>query len=66
VDLYLHAPYLLMLYRWKTSHLHNTEIFHTEFRSAGRERAVFSDEAESCVVGSRASGITSSTNEVLL
>ena len=46
--------------------LHNTKIFYTEFCGAGRERVVFSDEAESCIVGSRVSGKTSPTSEVLL
>jgi len=50
----------------ETLHLHNTGIFHTEFHSAERERVVFSDEAESCTVGSRASDFTSPTREVLL
>jgi len=31
-----------------------------------REKVVFSDEAESCIVGSIASGVTSCTREVLL
>jgi hypothetical protein len=32
----------------------------------GRERVVFSDEAESLIVGSRTFGITSPTSDVLL
>jgi len=31
-----------------------------------RERVVFSDEAECCIVGSIATGVTSPTREVLL
>ena len=50
----------------KTLHLHNTKIFYTGFCGVGRQRFVFSDEAERCIVGSRASGITSLTSEVLL
>ena len=65
MDPYLHSPYLLMLYSRKTLHLQNKNIFHTEFHSVGRERVVFSDEAESCIVGSRVSGITSPTSEAL-
>ena len=49
---YLHCPYLLKLYSRKYLRLHNTWIFHTEFYSAGWERVVFSDKADSCVVGS--------------
>jgi len=65
VEPFLPSPYLLVLYRRKTLYLHNTEIFYTKFYSTGRERAVFSDEAGSCIVGSKASGITSATSEVL-
>lgn len=62
----LHFPYILVLYTKKTLHLHNTEIFYSEFYSVRRERVVFSDEAERWTVGSIASGITSPTSEVLL
>ena len=62
---YLHFPYLLM-YSRKMLHLHNSEIFRTEFRSLERERVVFSDEAESCIVGSRISGTNSPIDKVLL
>jgi hypothetical protein len=57
-----------MFYTGKTLHLQNTEIFFIEFCNVGRERdvLVFSDEAESCVVGGIAYGITSPTSEVLL
>ena len=63
---YLHSPQFLILYRWKTLHLQNNKIFHTEFHGAERERVVLSDEAESCIVVSLSFGITSPTSEVLL
>ena len=63
---YLHSPYFLILYRRKFSHLHNTDIFYTEFCSVESERVVFSDEAESCIVGSVSFGTTSATSEVVL
>jgi len=57
---------LLILYRLKTLHLHNTEIFYTEFYSVESERVVCCDEAESCIVGSICFGNTSATSEVVL
>jgi hypothetical protein len=39
---------------------------YTEFYSAGRERVIFPDEAGCYTVGRIASGISSSTSEVLL
>ena len=62
---YLHCPYFLILYKRKNLHLHNTEIFYSEFYSAGNERVVFSDEAKSCIVGSVSFGIISATSDVL-
>jgi len=55
-----------MLYPKKTLHFHNNNIFYTEFHSAWRDSIVFSDEAESFIVGSRVFGITYRNSEVLL
>jgi predicted nucleic-acid-binding Zn-ribbon protein len=40
-------------------HLHNTEIFYTEFYSAESERVAFPDETEKCIFGSISFGTTS-------
>jgi len=62
----LQTPFFFILYRRKTLHLHNTGIFYTEFYSAESERVVFSDETESCIVGSISFGTTSASSEVVL
>jgi len=61
VDPYLHSPFFLIFYIRKSLHLHSTERFYTELYSAESERVVFSDEAESCIVGSISFGTTSAT-----
>jgi len=66
VEPYLRSLFFLILYRRKTSHLHNPEIFFTEFCSVESERVVFSDEAESCIVVSLSYGTTSATSDVVL
>jgi hypothetical protein len=65
-SLNLQSPYFFIFYRRVTLHLHNNNVFYTEVFSMERERVVFSDEAESCIVGSLSFGITSPTSDVLL
>jgi len=60
------SVFFFILCRRKISHLHNTGIFYSAFYSGEKEKVVFSDKAESCIVGIIASGITSPTSEVLL
>jgi hypothetical protein len=57
---------IFYLYRRKTLHSHNTELFCMEVCSVEREKVVFSGEAESLIFGSIPFGITSPTSEVLL
>jgi len=55
----------LILYRRKT-YIYTIPGYFTVHFIVGKEKVVFSDKTESCIVGIIASGITSLTSEVLL